>query len=78
MENPRRRRVDRPARAPYLLRMLLLPTLPAGFIAPCLPRTAPRPPSGPLWLHEVKHDGYHLIVQRDGKRVRLFTRNGHD
>ena len=27
---------------------------------------------------EIKHDGYRLIVQRDGKRVRLFTRNGHD
>ena len=27
---------------------------------------------------ELKHDGYRLIVQRDGKRVRLFTRNGHD
>jgi microcin C transport system substrate-binding protein len=26
-----------------------------GFIAPCLPMTAPRPPSGPHWLHEVKH-----------------------
>ena len=24
------------------------------------------------------HDGYRLIVQRDGDRVRLFTRNGHD
>jgi bifunctional non-homologous end joining protein LigD len=23
-------------------------------------------------------DGYRLIVQRDGKRVRLFTRNGYD
>jgi bifunctional non-homologous end joining protein LigD len=30
------------------------------------------------WLHEVKHDGYRLIVQRDGDRVRLFTRNGND
>ncbi|MDX6557811.1 MAG: hypothetical protein QOF72_860 [Blastocatellia bacterium] len=35
-------------------------------------------PAGPDWLHEIKHDGYRLIVQRDGKRVRLFTRNGHD
>jgi bifunctional non-homologous end joining protein LigD len=26
----------------------------------------------------VKYDGYRLIVQREGKRVRLFTRNGHD
>ena len=30
------------------------------------------------WLHEIKHDGYRLIVQREGKRVRLFTRNGYD
>lgn len=35
-------------------------------------------PAGPDWLHEVKHDGYRLIVQRDGDRVRLFTRNGYD
>ena len=44
-------------------------------VQPCLPSKAPRPPSGPQWLHEIKHDGYRLIVQRDGKRVRLFTRN---
>ena len=24
------------------------------------------------------HDGYRLVVQRDDKRVRLWTRNGHD
>jgi ATP-dependent DNA ligase len=35
-------------------------------------------PAGPDWLHEIKHDGYRLIVQRDGARVRLFTRNGND
>jgi bifunctional non-homologous end joining protein LigD len=29
-------------------------------------------------IHEVKHDGCRLIVQRDGKRMWLFTRNGHD
>jgi bifunctional non-homologous end joining protein LigD len=27
---------------------------------------------------EIKYDGYRLIVQRERKRVRLFTRNGHD
>jgi ATP dependent DNA ligase-like protein len=27
---------------------------------------------------QIKHDGYRLIVQKDHKRVRLFTRNGHD
>ena len=25
-----------------------------------------------------QHDGYRLIVQREAKRARLFTRNGHD
>ena len=34
--------------------------------------------SGPLWVHEIKHDGYRLMVRRDGLRVRCFTRNGHD
>src|SRR5262245_34402946 len=50
---------------------------PSGFIEPCLPRRAARPPSGP-WLHEIKHDGFRLMAWRDGERVRLFTRNGHD
>jgi bifunctional non-homologous end joining protein LigD len=27
---------------------------------------------------QVKHDGYRLIVQREGKRVRLLTRRGYD
>ncbi|WP_245283755.1 hypothetical protein [Bradyrhizobium sp. URHD0069] len=36
------------------------------------------PPSGPLWVHEIKHDGYRLMVRRDGSRVRCFARNGHD
>jgi ATP-dependent DNA ligase len=51
---------------------------PSGFIEPCLPSKVARPPSGPLWLHEIKHDGYRLMVRRDGARVRCFTRNGHD
>jgi ATP-dependent DNA ligase len=33
--------------------------------------------SFPFAFSEIKHDGYRLIVQRDGKRVRLFTRNGY-
>ena len=45
---------------------------------PCLPTRATKVPDRPEWIHEVKHDGYRLTVQRDGKRVRLFTRNGHD
>ena len=51
---------------------------PSGFIEPCTPSRLAIPPSGPLWVHEVKHDGYRLMVRRDGARVRCFTRNGHD
>ena len=47
----------------------------SGFIEPCLPSKATKPPTGELWVHEIKHDGYRLIVQREDKRVRLFTRN---
>jgi bifunctional non-homologous end joining protein LigD len=39
---------------------------------PCIPTRGTRVPASPDWLHEIKHDGYRLIVQRDGKRVRLF------
>jgi ATP-dependent DNA ligase len=35
-------------------------------------------PAGSDWIHEIKHDGYRLIVARYGTSVRLFTRNGHD
>jgi ATP-dependent DNA ligase len=45
---------------------------------PCIPTRGTKVPAGPEWLHEIKHDGYRLIVQREGKRVRLFTRNGYD
>ena len=48
------------------------------FVEPCLPSKAEQPPSGPLWVHEIKHDGYRLMVRRDGSRVRCFTRNGND
>ena len=37
-----------------------------------------RPPSGPLWVHEIKHDGYRLMVRRDDQRVRCYTKGGHD
>jgi hypothetical protein len=45
---------------------------------PCIPTKAAQVPDRPDWIHEIKHDGYRLIVQREDKRVRLFTRNGHD
>jgi hypothetical protein len=52
--------------------------LPPGFIIPAQPITAARPRSGPDWVHEIKHDGYRIIVRRDGPTVRLYSRNAHD
>ena len=51
---------------------------PSGFIEPCRPTKAVRPPFGPAWVHEVKHDGFRLLVRKEGSRVRCFTRGGHD
>jgi bifunctional non-homologous end joining protein LigD len=56
----------------------MLRTLPAGFIPPCLPTKAPRPPVGAVWLHEIKHDGFRVIARKDGARVRLYSRPGND
>jgi bifunctional non-homologous end joining protein LigD len=52
--------------------------LPAGFVPPCLPTKAQQPPSGELWLHEIKHDGFRVIARKDGKQVRLYSRPGND
>ena len=51
---------------------------PAGFIAPCLPTNAPQPPSGSMWLHEIKHDGFRVIARKDSTRVKLYSRPGND
>jgi bifunctional non-homologous end joining protein LigD len=48
-----------------------------GYIPPP-PTRAYRVPSGPDWVHEIKHDGYRLQVRRHGDAVRLFTRRGYD
>src|SRR5271166_4081321 len=51
---------------------------PAGFILPAHPTLVARPPAGPAWIHEVKHDGYRLIARKDPGRVVLWTRHGTD
>ena len=45
---------------------------------PCLPRPAKEPPVGPEWIHEIKHDGFRILVRRQGRRVRLVSRNARD
>jgi bifunctional non-homologous end joining protein LigD len=43
-----------------------------------VPTSAPQPPSGALWLHEIKHDGFRVIARKAGERVRLYSRLGKD
>jgi bifunctional non-homologous end joining protein LigD len=50
----------------------------ARFIVPAQPVMASRPHCGADWVHEIKHDGYRLIVRRDGPTVRLYTRNAYE
>jgi ATP-dependent DNA ligase len=38
----------------------------------------PQPPSGELWVHEIKHDGFRVIARKDGAHVRLYSRHGND
>jgi ATP dependent DNA ligase domain len=57
---------------------MLQRTLPAGFIAPCLPTKTDKLPSGSQWLHEIKHDGFRIVAQKEGDNVRLITRNRYD
>ena len=49
-----------------------------GFVEPCIPTPSKKVPTGELWVHELKHDGYRLLAKRTGNRVRLFTRGGYD
>jgi ATP-dependent DNA ligase len=52
--------------------------MPKAPFQPCIPTRGTKVPYHPDWIHEVKQDGFRLIVQRDDDRVRLFTRNGYD
>jgi bifunctional non-homologous end joining protein LigD len=43
-----------------------------------LPTKADKVPAGPDWLHEIKYDGYRMMVIREQDQVRLISRGGHD
>src|SRR5215468_6544550 len=64
--------------APFYLIHMLQRTLPAGFIASCLPTKTDKLPSGSQWLHEIKHDGFRIIARKNGAQVRLYSRPGND
>jgi bifunctional non-homologous end joining protein LigD len=43
-----------------------------------LPTKSDKVPAGSNWIHEVKHDGYRMLVIREQDRVRLISRGGQD
>src|SRR5690606_664846 len=47
-------------------------------MAPMLARLAKEAPDGDEWLHEIKFDGYRLLIRLVNGTATLFTRNGHD
>jgi bifunctional non-homologous end joining protein LigD len=48
------------------------------FVEPSLATLCEKPPSGPKWVHEIKHDGYRLQARIDGRKVKLLTRKSLD
>jgi ATP-dependent DNA ligase len=42
------------------------------------PTLTGRPPAGPGWLHEVKHDGFRILARKQGERVQVWSRRGAD
>ena len=51
---------------------------PVGFVRPCEPTLVDRPPAGGGWLHEVKHDGFRILVRKLGERTKVWSRRGAD
>jgi ATP-dependent DNA ligase len=47
---------------------------PAGFVRPCEPSLTDRPPAGPGWSHEIKHDGFRILALKQGELVKLWSR----
>jgi bifunctional non-homologous end joining protein LigD len=50
----------------------------ASFVPPQLATRASKPPAGPGWVHEIKHDGYRMVALVDGRGTRFYSRNKLD
>ena len=49
-----------------------------GFLGYLDPIEVERPPSGELWAHEIKWDGYRAQAHLRAGRATIYTRNGND
>ena len=44
----------------------------------CLPTLGKAVPAGAEWFHEIKYDGYRLLLEPAGTHVRLITKDGYE
>lgn len=51
--------------------------MPVGM-KPQLATLVKEPPTGERWLHEIKYDGYRILCFKNGRSVRLMSRNDND
>jgi ATP-dependent DNA ligase len=48
------------------------------FVEPCLATLRSEVPAGDKWVHEIKWDGYCLMIRIEDGEVTIRTRRGHD
>src|SRR5271166_5315834 len=65
--------------SPFSVGPRYLPQMsPPKWIKPQLCKLAATAPSGTLWVHEIKFDGYRIAARIDQGAVQLLTRSGLD
>ena len=55
-----------------------LPLAKPRFVEPMKPKLVDAPPTHGDWLYELKFDGIRLLAIKDGKKVKLISRNKND
>jgi bifunctional non-homologous end joining protein LigD len=69
----RKRLLPDPGKVPGARKKLL-----PSFVEPSLASLCEKPPSGPRWIHEIKHNGYRMQARIDAGSVLLLTRKALD